>query len=405
MPDNRILDVSKNVKWIGVLDTDLRTFDIVMETKYGTTYNSYFINAEKKTIIDTTKEKFWGIYLNKLRTLVDPADIEYIIVNHTEPDHSGNIGNLMALAPKAKIVGSGNTIRYLRDLLGFEFPHIIIKDGQTLDLGNMTMRFIGAANLHWPDTIYSYLEEDKILFTTDSFGSHFSSEEMFDDKVGNFDDAFKYYFDVILKPYSKFMLKAIDKIRPLEINILCPGHGPILRSFWKKYVDLSETYAMESMAQCINAKVFIPYVSAYGKTAFIAEKIAEGIRQAGEINVAVADIEKMSISEIDENIATSTGILVGSPTINKNTFPQIYNIFACINPVRDKGKLAAVFGSYGWSGESMKIIHDNLVNLRLKMFTEDFPVKFTLHNTEFEKCLDFGLRFGKMLLENKIVEE
>jgi flavorubredoxin len=405
MQDNKILDVNSNVKWIGVLDPDLRTFDIVMETKYGTTYNSYFINAEKKTVVDTCKEKFWDTYIGKLNTLVNPAEIEYIIVSHTEPDHSGNIGNLLALAPKAKIVGSGNTIRYLNDLLGFEFPHIVVKDGQTLDLGNKTLRFIGAANLHWPDTIFSYLEEDKILFTCDSFGAHYCNDAMFDDLVGDFEDAFKYYFEVILKPYSKFMLKAIDKIRPLEIAAICPGHGPILRSQWKKYVDLSELYSRQSMVQCEKARVFIPYVSAYGKTAYAAEIIAEGIKQAGNIEVVVMDIEKTSLAEIDEQLAACTGIIIGSPTINKNTFPQIYHIFAMMNPIRDRSKLAAVFGSYGWSGESLKIIHDNLVNLRLKMFMEDFPVKFALHQKDLDKCLDFGCRFGKQLLENKIADE
>jgi len=405
MTDNKILEITPDVKWIGVLDPDLRSFDIVMETVYGTTYNSYFINATKKTIVETTKEKFWDTYLNKIKTLVNPGEIEYIIVNHTEPDHSGNIGNLLKLAPKATIVGSGNTIRYLKDLLGFDFKNISVKDGQTLDLGNKTIRFIGAANLHWPDSTYAYLEEDKILFTCDSFGAHYCEEAMFDDLVKNYDDAFKYYFDVILKPFSKFMLKAIEKIRPLDISAICTGHGPILRKNWKKYVDLSEKYSKQALSLIDKQRVFIPYVSAYRKTALIAEKIAEGIRQSGDIEVIVCDIEKNDLALIDENISKSTGILIGSPTINQNTLLQIYQVFAVINPLRDKGKLAAVFGSYGWSGEATKIIHDNLANLKLKMFNENFSTKFTLHEKDFAACVDFGKRFGKQLLENKISED
>jgi flavorubredoxin len=405
MTDNKILEITPDVKWIGVLDPDLRSFDIVMETVYGTTYNSYFINATKKTIVETTKEKFWDTYLNKIKTLINPEEIEYIIVNHTEPDHSGNIGNLLKLAPKATIVGSGNTIRYLKDLLGFDFKNISVKDGQILDLGNKTIRFIGAANLHWPDSTYAYLEEDKILFTCDSFGAHYCEEAMFDDLVKNYDDAFKYYFDVILKPFSKFMLKAIEKIRPLDISAICTGHGPILRKNWKKYVDLSEQYSKQALSLIDKQRVFIPYVSAYRKTALIAEKIAEGIRQSGDIEVVVCDIEKNDLALIDENISKSTGILIGSPTINQNTLLQIYQVFAVINPLRDKGKLAAVFGSYGWSGEATKIIHDNLANLKLKMFNENFSTKFTLHEKDFAACVDFGKRFGKQLLENKISEE
>ena len=243
MKDKMVLDIGRDVKWIGALDYDIVTFDVVMETEYGTTYNSFFINASKKTIIDTVKERFWDEYLEKIKSQVDPAEIDYIIVNHTEPDHSGCLLNLLKVAPKATVVGSGNAIRYLKDIMDIDFPHLIIKDGQTLDLGNKSLRFIGASNLHWPDTIYTYLEEDKILFTCDSFGCHFCNENMFDDKVGDFDDAFKYYYDVILKPFSKFMLRAIERIKPLNISVICPGHGPILRSNWKKYVEISEKYA------------------------------------------------------------------------------------------------------------------------------------------------------------------
>ena len=243
MIDNKVLPVCKGVSWIGVLDQDIVTFDVVMETKYGTTYNAYFINAEKKTVVETVKEKFWEQYLFKLNQVVNPGEIEYIVVNHTEPDHSGCVAKLLEIAPRAKVVGSGNAIRYLKDLLGVDFPNIVVKDGQTLDLGNKTLRFVGAPNLHWPDSMMSYLEEDQLLFTCDIFGEHYCNEAMFDDLVDNFDDAFRYYYDVIMKPFSRFMLQAIERIRPLEIKTICPGHGAILRRNWKKYVDLSEQYA------------------------------------------------------------------------------------------------------------------------------------------------------------------
>ncbi|HNW99313.1 MAG TPA: FprA family A-type flavoprotein [Bacteroidales bacterium] len=402
--DNKIVDVTNDVKWVGVLDPDLRTFDIVMETEFGTTYNSYFINAQKKAVVETTKEKYWDVYLAKLKTITNPEEIEYIICNHTEPDHSGNVGNLLKVAPKARVVGSGNTIRYLTDLLGYEFPHIVAKDGYVLDLGNKKIRFIGAANLHWPDSTYAYLEEDKILFTCDSFGSHYCDENIFDDLTGDFDKAFTYYFDVILKPFSKFFLKAIEKIRPLEIAAICTGHGPVLRKNWKKYVDLSEKYSKQALSLIDKPRVFIPYLSAYGNSKTIAYKIAEGVKLAGDVDVVLSDLEKENISNIDSYIAKSSGIIVGSPTINKNTLLQIYQMFAVINPIRDIGKLAAVFGSYGWSGEAVKIIHDNLVNLKLNLFEEDFPVKFTLHEKDYEKCIDFGKRFTSKMLENRKVQ-
>ena len=401
MQDINVIDITESTKWIGALDYDIVTFDVVMETEYGTTYNSYFIDAEKKTIIDTVKERFWENYLEKIKSLTDPIDIEYIIVSHTEPDHSGNLKNLLSVAPNATVVGSGNAIRYLKDMIGPDFPYMIIKDGQTLDLGDKSLQFIGAPNLHWPDTIYTYLQEDKLLFTCDSFGSHFCHEEMFDDEVGDFDEAFKYYFDVILRPFSKFMLKAIEKIRPLEINMICPGHGPILRTFWKKYVDVSEKYAEEAMQIREKRRVFIPYVSAYHKTGIIAEKIAEGIKKAGDIEVDVQDIEKMPIGELDEKIARSSAIIVGSPTINQNILLPIYKLFAVINPLRDKRKLTGAFGSYGWSGENKKMIESNLNNLKLNYFGDGIFVKFTPNGDEIKQCLEYGEKFGKALLNQE----
>ena len=401
MKDNHIIDISNDVKWIGMLDYDIVTFDIVMETHYGTTYNSFFIDAEKRTIIDTVKERFWDDFLTKITSLTDPKEIEYIIVNHTEPDHSGNLRNLLNVAPNATIVGTGNAIRYLKDMIGPDFPYMIVKDGQTLDLGNKSLQFIGAPNLHWPDSMYTYLPEDKLLFTCDSFGCHFCSEEMFDDEVGNFDDAFKYYFDVILKPFSKFMLKAIEKIRPLDIKMICPGHGPILRSHWKKYVEVSEKYAEEALQVQEKHRVFIPYVSAYHKTGVIAETIAEGIREAGDVDVEVQDVEVTPIGELDEQIARSSAIIVGSPTINQNILLPIYKLFAIISPLRDKGKMAGAFGSYGWSGENKKMIETNLANLKLKFFGEGIFVKFTPDGEELEKCREYGKAFGEALLAEK----
>lgn len=397
VPDTQVLDINEDVKWIGILDYDIVTFDVVMETEFGTTYNSYFINAEKKAIVETSKEKFWDTYLEKIKQVTDPSEIEYIILNHTEPDHSGNLGRLLEIAPNAKVVASRIAINYLKDFLGKNFNHIIAKDGDTLDLGNKTLRFISAPNLHWPDSMYTYLEEDKLLFTCDSFGCHYCHHKMYDDQVGEFDDAFKYYFDVILKPFSKFMLKAIEKIRPLEINGILTGHGPLLLTQWRKWVDVSEKYAREALEQPEKPHVFIPYVSAYQNTGKIAEKIAEGIMSTGNIEVEVADIETMPLGDIDERIARSKGIIVGCPTINQNILLPVYRMFALISPIRDKGKIAGAFGSYGWSGEAPKIINSALQNLKLDVVGEGVFVKFTPHGNEFEQAIQYGKEIGQRI--------
>ncbi|HPG32392.1 MAG: FprA family A-type flavoprotein [Lentimicrobiaceae bacterium] len=403
MKDKQILDVTNDVKWIGVLDYDIVTFDVVMETKYGTTYNSYFIDAEKPAIIETTKEKFWDTYRNKIERVCNPSDIEYIILDHTEPDHSGNLHNLLKIAPNATVIGSGNALRYLKDMLGYEFKSKQVKDGDTLSLGNKTLKFIGAPNLHWPDSIYTYLTEDKVLFTCDSFGAHYCSELMFDDLVGDYADAFKYYFDVILKPYSKFMVKAIEKIRPLDIEQICTGHGPILRSTWQNAVNTSEELARQALQLPDKRRVFIGYVSAYHNTAQLAESIAEGIRSAGEIDVRLHDIETMPLGEIDEELSKAAGFILGTPTINQNILLQIYQVFALINPLRDKGKLAGAFGSYGWSGEGLKLMESNLTTLKLKLAGESLFIKFTPHSNELEKARAYGNNFGKLLLEQELI--
>lgn len=402
--DNKILEITKDVKWIGVLDPDIVTFDVVMETKYGTTYNSYFVNDQKKAIIETTKEKFWNIYFEKIKNIIKPEKIDYIILNHTEPDHSGNLNNLLNVAVNATVVGSRLAISYLEDQIGKKFKNLIVKDGDTLDLGNKTLQFIGAPNLHWPDSIYSYLVEDKVLFTCDSFGAHFCNENMFEDKVGNYDDSFKYYFDVILKPYSKFMLKAIEKIKPLEISAICTGHGPILTKNYKKYIELSEKYSKQALAEPQKNKIFIPYVSAYHNTEEIAKKIAEGILAAGNFSVDVCDIENLDLGNLDEKIASCTGIIIGSPTINQNTLLQIYKMFALINPLRDKGKIAGSFGSYGWSGEATKIINSVLKNLKLNVIEEPLTFKFSIHEKDYDKCIEYGKLFAAKLLECKTEE-
>jgi len=399
MTDNKVLKVTDDVSWIGALDWDIVTFDVVMETKYGTTYNSYFINAEKKAVVETVKEKFWDTYLAKLTTLTDPAAIEYIIVNHTEPDHSGCVARLLAIAPRAQVVGSGNAIRYLKDLLGFDFPHIVVKDGQTLDLGNKTLQFVAAANLHWPDSIMTYLREDKILFTCDIFGAHYCNEAVFDDAVGDFDDAFRYYFNVIMKPYSRFMLQAIERIRPLDIKVICPGHGAVLRTNWKKYVDLSEQYARETLNDQKPNRVFLGYVSAYRNTGIIAGMIAEGIKMAGDIEVDLCDIENMELGTIEQKLIQASAIVLGSPTFSQNILLPVYQVFALINPIRDRNKLAAAFGSYGWSGEGAKIMVSAMTSLKLRVIDEGLMVKFTPHNEVKDRCIEYGRNFGQKLLQ------
>ena len=398
--DNRIIDLTPDVKWIGVLDYDIRTFDIVMHTDHGTTYNAYFINAEKKTIIETAKEKFSDVFISKLRMVTDPAEIEYIVLDHTEPDHSGAMRQLLDLAPSAVVVGSGNAIRYLSDIVNKPFRSLVVKDGDTLDLGNKRLKFIAAPNLHWPDSIYTYLVEDRILFTCDSFGAHYCHEDMYDDLVDDFSEDFRYYFDVILKPYSKFMIKAIEKISPLDISMIAPGHGPILRSSWRATVDKTMALAQEYLrltAEKRLKRILITYVSAYGYTGEMAGLLARGASSVDNIEVEVMDIESADIGEMDSKLTIADGIIVGSPTINQNTLLPVYKLMAMVSPLRDRGKLAGSFGSYGWSGEAPGLIAEMLGNLKLKLFEKPLAYKFVPESEKEQPLIEYGERFARAL--------
>jgi flavorubredoxin len=408
MKDTNPLKISDSVYWAGILDEDLATFDIVMETRYGTTYNSYFIDADKKAVIDTAKLNFSDLYINKIKQLAGSSKIEYIITTHTEPDHSGSIAKLLEIYPDATVVGSGQALNFLQEMIAGPFKSTKIKDGDTLSLGNKTLRFIGASNLHWPDSIYTYLEDEKLLFTCDSFGAHYCDERVYDDMVPDYTESFVYYFNVILKPYSKFMIKAIEKINSLEISMICPGHGPVLRSSWKEKVKLSEKLAKDYLAKNSESSehILIAYISAYGYTKLMAEAIGRGITKAGaNLKVDITDIEHISPGELESKLILAGGILVGSPTFNQNTLLPVYTLFALINPLRDRGKYAAAFGSYGWSGEAVTLIENHLKNLKLNIIQPGLAVKFNPDRVQTEEFEKFGENFGRQFLAKAKIEE
>jgi len=390
-----ILRVSDGVHWIGVLDKDIRTFDIVMETKYGTTYNSYFINAEKKAVVEVVKEKFFSVFEAKLRKLCNPEEISYIFINHTEPDHSGGLKKLLAIAPNATVVASHSAIMCLKEQLNMPFLYVTINDGFVTDLGNKRVTALSAPNLHWPDSIYSYLHEDKVLFTCDSFGAHFCHEAMYNNLVGNYDDAFQYYFDVILKPFSKFFLKAIDKITSLKIDAICTGHGPLLTENPMDIVEKTKHLCEDYLSNYPEKnRILIAFVSAYGFTKRIAEKLKEGIEKNPNIIVDFCDIENIDLETLSNKVAKANAYLLGSPTINQNMLPQLYNLFALMTPIRDKGKLAAAFGAYGWSGEARQNLTSNIENMKLDSYGESMFIKFIPSPSEEENIVIFGETFA-----------
>ena len=224
--------------------------------------------------------------------------------------------------------------------------------------------------------------------------------------VDNSEQGYSDDFAVILKPFSKFMLKAIERIKDLDIKAICNGHGPLLTNNWKRYVELSKKYAEEALLKPPQKFVFIPYVSAYGKTGQVAAAIKDGILEvAPEIIVDVLDIENTTIGELDEKIGRSEAIVVGCPTINQNILLPIYKLFALISPIRDKDKIGAAFGSFGWSGEANRLISSNLKNLKLDVIEDSIFVKFTAHTSDIQKANELGRYIAHTILQKTKINE
>ena len=403
------LELKKNLYWTGIKDKDLRVFDIIMETEFGTTYNSYLIKGSEKTaLFETAKFKFFDTYLAELKQLVDISKIDYIIVDHTEPDHAGSVEKLIEMNPNIKIVGTAVAISFLKNIVNRDFYSIPVKENDTLSLGDKTLHSMILPNLHWPDTMYTYVEEDKVLVTCDSFGSHYTFDGVLRSQVTDeegYMSALKYYFDNIIGPFKPYMLKALKRIENLDIDMICTGHGPVLDS---KIPEILDTYLKWSTVINPNQEktVVIPYVSAYGYTAEIAEEIARGIRESGNIDVHLHDCVTSDQAEVLADIGFADGILFGTPTIVGEALKPIWDLTTSMFACTHGGKLASAFGSYGWSGEGVNHIVERLKQLRMKV-VDGLRIKFKPGKNDLIEAYDYGYDFGCVLLdkENPRVKE
>lgn len=399
--------ITNDLYWVGNLDPELRVFDIIMFTEFGTTYNSYVLKgSEKIAIFETSKAKCFDEYVSKLTEIVDIKDIDYIVMDHTEPDHAGSIEQLLDLNPKMKIVGTAAAINFLKEISNKDFNSVVVKDGDTLSLGNKTLKFISAPNLHWPDTMYTYIEEESVLITCDSFGSHYSCEGVTNDQVESREDylkALRYYFDMIIGPFKSSALDAIEKIKDLKIDIICPGHGPVLVDNPWEIVKIYKEWSTEVNP---NKKktVVIPYVSAYGYTGILAQKIAEGVKAAGDIDVKIHDVTVEGVDTALGELYWADGILFGTPTIVGDALKPIWDMTTSIFAKTHGGKIASAFGSYGWSGEGVPNIIQRLQQLKLKVYGQGLKIKFKPNDSQLQEAFEFGYGFGASVMAGKIVE-
>lgn len=397
-----ILRINPDFYWLGALDPNLRIFDIIMETEFGTTYNAYLLKGtEGNVLFETVKDKFFDSYLEKIKTVTSLEDIKYIVVDHTEPDHAGSVAKLVAIAPHITVVGSQLAIKYISEMINAPFKSMVVKEDDTLSIGNKTIRFISVPQLHWPDTMYSYVEEDKLLITCDSFGAHYSDErvlksELEAEKESDYLSAYKYYFDMIMGPFKPFVQKALHKIKDLSIEYICPGHGMILdASNMQKYIDLYDTWSQPVTHE---PSIVVAYVSAYGYTKELAETIVQGIKSTnypGEVHLC--NLESESYESVMAKIATAEGLILGSPTILAEVLPPIWQILSSLNPVIHKHLSMGCFGSYGWSGEALTHMEERIKQLRCPMPVKPLGVAFKPSEADLNAAHDFGTEFAKSL--------
>lgn len=391
----RPVEISSHITWVGALDPQIRIFDVVMPTQEGTTYNAYLVKGSDKTaLVDCVKAKFAPELIANVESLVDLASLDYIVINHTEPDHGGGLATMLEHAPQAKVVISKTAKGFLDGLLKRDADPILAADGDEIDLGGVTLRFIWAPFLHWPDTMFTYVAQDKVLMPCDFLGCHYCDDRLFDDKVEDFSAAYRYYFDVIMRPFKEFSIKALDKIEELPIDVIAPSHGPVLRTEPKAYMTQYRAWSSEPAPRKPDdpISVLVFYASAYGNTEKMARAVVEGAGEAGG-QVTAIDATKIDIGQVLPLIEAADAVMVGSPTIQADAVEPIWRLLSNLITIKVKGKYGAAFGSYAWSGEAPIMLTNRLKELKLRTPLEPLRAKFMVDDSDLEAARKFGADF------------
>lgn len=394
--------IKDNLFWVGAQDPDLRVFDVIMHTEYGTSYNSYLLKTEEGAILfETAKSRNFDTFLSNLQEVCNLSEIKFIVIDHTEPDHAGSLEQLLSLTPNATVLASGIALRFLKDICNCEIRSKAVSEHDVISLGGFDLKFLSVPFLHWPDSIYTYIEQLKTLVTCDSFGCHYADDRVCNDLIeGDFVDAYRYYFNMIMGPFKGYVQSALQKIAPLEIQTICPGHGPVLRNNLDYYIDLYDQWSKQPQpAKRNKPKVTIAYVSAYGYTEKLAGQISAGINDHVDCDMQSFDMVTAESAKVLSELADSDGILVGTPTINGDALPPVLDLLMQMNGLLHGGKVAGAFGSYGWSGEGADMLMARLNVLRMTTLEPPFKAVFKPSEDELEGAYDYGRRFARKLKE------
>jgi flavorubredoxin len=401
------IKIKEGVYYIGVDDPKIRTFDIIMKTANGSTYNSYVVRgSDGVAILDTVKKEFQDEFFEKLESLCEYDEINYIIFNHLELDHTGALPELLKRARNAKVIISTTGKLIFEALTRGEVEYEAVYSSKSISLGDKTLEFLSTPYLHWPDTMSTYLKEDRILFSGDVFGSHFYDERLFDDKVGEFEYAFKYYYDHIMRPFKKSVLQALKLYERLEIDMIAPLHGPILRTNPSKYIESYKKWSSEtkfSKKDFDYKHINIFYISSYGNTQEMAEAIYKGVDSVEGIRASMYDMSSLEPESIITLLEESDGVLIGSPTINGDAVKPVWDLLSYMCYIEKSGKIGAVFGSYGWSGEAFDMVQSRLKGLKFRVPLSPMKIKLNPTEDDLKNCFDFGVELAE-IANGKMIE-
>ncbi len=393
--------VSENIFWVGAVDWNIRHFHgFSYSTHHGTTYNAYLVVDKKTVLIDSVYRPFAEEMIERIKEIVDPSKIDYVVANHVETDHSGAILEILKLAPKAKVIGTARCKDGLQKHYFSNWDFQVVKTGDELNLGERSLRFIEAPMLHWPDSMFTYIEKDSLLIPNDAFGQHLATSRRFDDEVDEktlMEEAAKYYAN-ILWPFSRLVTKKILEIQKLGWNIstIAPSHGIIWRNNPTRIVEAYLRWARGEAKR----KILVVYDTMWGSTEKMAEAMVEGASNMG-VETMLFRLPFSDRGDIIKELLEAKGILIGSSTINNGVLPTMAPFLEELQGLRPINKMAAAFGSYGWGGGAVKAIEKNLEKAGMEISAPALTAKWVPDKNEIQKCFDFGKEFAEKIMKTK----
>ena len=392
-----VVQLKEGIYSVGVQNPSLRVFDIIMATKYGTSYNAYLVAGKEKTaLIETVHLTYFEEYLENLQAVCDIHKIDYLILNHTEPDHSGSVRRLLELNPDITVIATTAAHKYLANITNISYQQQAAKPGSFIDLGGIKLEFIPVPMLHWPDSMFTWCPEQKTLFSCDFLGAHYCEPRLLDTKITYPDQylgEFKNYYEAIFSPFKPYVLAGLDKIKDLPLECVCPSHGPILMERIQSAQALYREWSTPVSDSAVK-KVLIVYVSAYGCTKKIAEILAQTLTGEFGIEVETINLVEQSFDGLAAKINSCHGLLFGTPTITRDALAPIWQASSMIDAITNKGKAAGVFGSYGWSGEGVPMIVERFKGLKLNVVGDGVTALFVPSEEETEKIREYARTFA-----------